>query len=75
MPALSSESSFQPLVRLLDYAHYFFAGLVLITAVLLTWQHYGMEKVINLAGADFPVFIEDDRIGGGASVGLIERRG
>lgn len=75
MSASSSETSFQPLVRLLGYAHYFFGGLLIITAALLGWQHYGMERVIDLTGDQFPVFIEDDRNSGGASVGSIERRG
>jgi diguanylate cyclase (GGDEF)-like protein len=34
-----------------------------------------MEKTIDLTGGQFPVFIEDDRSGGGASVGSIEQRG
>ncbi|MFN3790658.1 GGDEF domain-containing protein [Massilia sp.] len=75
MPAPFSETSFQPLARLLDYARYFFGGLLIVTAALLTWQHYGMEKVVDLTGDHFPVFIEDDRNSGGASVGRIERRG
>lgn len=75
MSASSAETPFQPIVRLLDYAHYFFAGLLVITAALLIWQHYGMEKVLDLSGDHFPVTIEDDRSGGGASVGRLERRG
>ena len=75
MSASTAEISLQPLVKLLGYARYVFGTLLAITAVLLAWQHYGMEKVVELTGDHFPVFMEDDRGGGGASVGSIERRG
>jgi diguanylate cyclase (GGDEF)-like protein len=54
-----------------------FGGLLLLTVVLLAWQHFGMETVVELAGNRFPIGIEDDRssIAGGASVGVIERQG
>jgi diguanylate cyclase (GGDEF)-like protein len=75
MPASSPESSLQPLVRLLGYARYVFGGLLLLTVALLSWQHWGMEKVVELTGDHFPVNVEDDRGGGGASVGSLERKG
>jgi diguanylate cyclase (GGDEF)-like protein len=75
MSASSAESSLQPLVRLLGYARYVFGGLLLLTVALLSWQHWGMEKVVELTSDHFPVSIEDDRAGGGASVGSLERKG
>jgi diguanylate cyclase (GGDEF)-like protein len=75
MSASTAETSLQPLVKLLGYARYVFGGLLVITAVLLAWQHYGMEKVVELTSDHVPVFIEDDRSSGGASVGSLERRG
>ena len=75
MSASSAESSLQPLVRLLGYARYVFGGLLLLTVALLSWQHWGMEKVVELTNDHFPVNVEDDRGGGGASVGSLERKG
>jgi diguanylate cyclase (GGDEF)-like protein len=75
MSAPTAESSLQPLAKLLGHARYVFGGLLVITAILLAWQHYGMEKVVELTGDHFPTYIEDDRGGGGASVGSLERRG
>ena len=75
MSASTAETSLQPLVKLLGYARYVFGGLMVVTAILLAWQHYGMEKVVELTGDHFPVYVEDDRISGGASVGSLERRG
>ena len=75
MSASSAESSLQPLLRLLGYARYVFGGLLLLTVALLSWQHWGMEKVVDLTGDRFPINVEDDRAGGGASVGSLERKG
>jgi diguanylate cyclase (GGDEF)-like protein len=75
MSVPSTETSLQPLVRLLGHARYVFAGLLLITVVLLVWQRYGMEKVVELTGDHFPLWVEDDRSGGGASVASLERKG
>jgi diguanylate cyclase (GGDEF)-like protein len=75
MQAATPESSLQPLRRLLGHARYVFGGLLLITIVLFCWQHFGMEKVIELTGNHFPVNVEDDRAAGGASVGSLERKG
>ena len=77
MPASTPASSLQPLARILGHARYVFGGLLLLTAVLLTWQHFGMEKVVELTNGRFPIGIEDDRSSsaGGASVGVIEREG
>jgi diguanylate cyclase (GGDEF)-like protein len=75
MSASSAESSLQPLLRLLGQARYVFGGLLLSTVVLLSWQHWGMERVVEVTGDHFPVNVEDDRVGGGGSVGSIERKG
>lgn len=75
MSTSTPESSLQPLVRLLDHARHVFGGLLLITIVLFCWQHFGMEKVVELTGDHFPVNVEDDRAGGGASVGSLEHKG
>jgi diguanylate cyclase (GGDEF)-like protein len=75
MSASSAELSLQPLVRLLGYARYVFGGLLIVTVLLLAWQRYGMENVVELTGDRFPVHIEDDRTAGGASVGSLERKG
>jgi diguanylate cyclase (GGDEF)-like protein len=75
MSASSADSSLQPLIRLLGYARYVFGGLLLLTVALLSWQHWGMEKVVELTGDHFPAYVEDDRGGGGASVGSLERKG
>jgi diguanylate cyclase (GGDEF)-like protein len=75
MSASTAESSLQPLVKLLGYARYVFGGLLVITAILLAWQHYGMEKVVELTGDHFPIWVEDDRSGGGGSVASIEKNG
>jgi diguanylate cyclase (GGDEF)-like protein len=52
-----------------------FGGLLILTAVLIAWQHYGMERVVELTRDHFPVGVEDDRTAGGASVGSLERKG
>ena len=75
MSVSSAESSLQPLARLLGYARYVFGGLLLLTVILLVWQHFGMEKVVELAGNHYPVKIESDGNEGGESKGWIERKG
>ena len=75
MSVSPAESSLQPLARLLGYARYVFGGLLLLTVVLLVWQRFGMEKVVELAGNRFPVQVGDDRSESGASVGSLEKKG
>jgi diguanylate cyclase (GGDEF)-like protein len=75
MSVSSADSSLQPLARLLGYARYVFGGLLLLTIVLLVWHHYGMEKVVELAGNRFPVRIESDGNEGGESKGWLEHKG
>jgi len=77
MSASTTASSLQPLARILDQGRYVFGGLLLLTAGLLAWHHFGMEAVVELAGSHFPIGIEDDRTSsaGGASIGLVERKG
>lgn len=52
-----------------------FAVLMLLTAGLLLWQHYGMERVIDLTDPRFGVYADDDRQSGGGSGGSVARRG
>ena len=75
MSAPSAASSLQPLVRLLAHARHVFGALLLLTVVLLAWHHFGMEQVIELSADRFPARVEDDRGGGGASIGTLERKG
>ena len=75
MSVSPAESSLQPLARLLGYARYVFGGLLVLTLVLLVWQRFGMEKVVELAGNRFPVQVGDDRSENGVSVGSLEKKG
>jgi len=67
--------SLQSLTRLLRSARYAFAVLLALTVGLVTWHHFGMEKVIDLTDGRYPVGVEDDRQSNGTSVGSLERRG
>lgn len=71
----SNDLSLQPLSRILRSARTIFGVLLVATILLLTWHHYGMEKVVELADGRYPISVDDDRMSGGASVGSIERRG
>jgi diguanylate cyclase (GGDEF)-like protein len=76
MAANYPDSSFQPLVRILAQARFAFGALLVLTVVLLTWHHFGMERELELTSGQFPIQVDDDRSNnGGASVGWIERRG
>jgi diguanylate cyclase (GGDEF)-like protein len=75
MSVSPAESSLQPLARPLGYARYVFGGLLLLTVILLVWQHFGMEKVVELAGNQFPSRIESDGKDGGESKGWLEHKG
>lgn len=52
-----------------------FAVLVFLTAGLLLWQHYGMERVVDLTDPRFGVYVDDDRQSGGSSSGSVARSG
>jgi diguanylate cyclase (GGDEF)-like protein len=71
----SNAMSLQPLSRILHNARYVFGALILLTVALLTWHHYGMERIIKLTGGQFPIAVEDDRPSGGHSEGSLERHG
>ena len=50
--------------------------LMIATIVLLTWHHYGMERVVELSDRKkTPVQVTDDRGSGGGSVATLERDG
>jgi diguanylate cyclase (GGDEF)-like protein len=71
----SNAHSFLPLARILHSARYIFGALLVLTVVLMTWHHYGMERTIDFTGGQYPITVEDDRTTGGASVGTLEQRG
>lgn len=70
-----TDSSFARLARTLGYARYLFAGLLVLTIVLLVWQHYGMEEVVNLTDPRFLLSADSDANSGGRSQASMERRG
>ncbi len=64
--AASTPTSVIP--RLLAQAPIFFGTLLVLTATLLVWHHYGMERVFELsARSPFVVAAVSDSEGGGAS--------
>jgi diguanylate cyclase (GGDEF)-like protein len=71
----STDQSFARLARTLGYARYLFAGLLVLTIALLAWQHYGMEKTVDLADPSFLVHTDGDSASGGKSQASVERRG
>ncbi|WP_027867290.1 GGDEF domain-containing protein [Massilia alkalitolerans] len=52
-----------------------FIALLLVTMALLCWQHYGMERVVDIIDPHFELYAEDDRISSGKSEASIERNG
>jgi diguanylate cyclase (GGDEF)-like protein len=75
MRTFSNALSLQPLSRILHNARYVFGALIVLTAVLLTWHQYGMERTFEMTGEHIPITVEDDRSTGGHSEGYLERRG
>ncbi len=62
--------------RALRLMQYLVGALMLATVVLLVWQHYGMERVIELSGTSGNSYnAQDDRGNGGASVATLARNG
>lgn len=50
-------------------------GLIVFTAILIAWQHFGMEKVMEFSAASGrPVELVDDRLQQGGSVARLTRR-
>jgi diguanylate cyclase (GGDEF)-like protein len=60
---------------MLRRARYVFGALFLLTAALLTWNHYGMESTVDLMADQFPASVDDDHVSNGESTGTLERRG
>ncbi|HSC81363.1 MAG TPA: GGDEF domain-containing protein [Chitinolyticbacter sp.] len=52
------------------------AALVVLCAVLLLWQHFGMNRVLRIDGnSGYSVEVSDDRSNGGQSVATLKRQG
>ncbi|MFB9246470.1 GGDEF domain-containing protein [Massilia antarctica] len=50
-------------------------GLIVLTAALLIWQHFGMERIMEFSAASGrPVELVDDRLQQGGSVARLTRR-
>jgi len=49
--------------------------LLLVTVVSLAWQHYGMDRVVEINGLNVNAVVNDDRLDEGASVARLERDG
>lgn len=59
-----------------SFMRYVTAVLMASTIGLLTWHHYGMERVIEISGRkNIALQVTDDRISGGGSVATLERDG
>src|SRR5689334_6634638 len=61
--------------RALKIMQYLVGALMFLTIVLLVWQHYGMERVVELSprGA-YPYAVFNDAVDGGASIASAEVR-
>jgi diguanylate cyclase (GGDEF)-like protein len=73
--SLRSRSEFGPLLGMLSHARRGLAALVVITAGLLVWHHYGMERVVTLTVANAGTLVDADHENGGASVASLVRHG
>jgi diguanylate cyclase (GGDEF)-like protein len=55
--------------RALKLMQYLVGGLMALTIILLTWQHFGMERVLELsATGKYPYQVFNDEVDGGASI-------
>jgi diguanylate cyclase (GGDEF)-like protein len=68
-------ASFDSLRALLRRARLVLVLMLAATAGLLLWHHFGMTRTVELNAAAVPVKVEDDRGGGGGSVGTVARAG
>jgi diguanylate cyclase (GGDEF)-like protein len=75
MQPASTDSSFNHLAHTLRQARRLIAGLVVLTVALLNWQHYGMERIVDLNDSRFAVTAEGDQTSGGNSRASVTRRG
>ena len=63
-----------PSSRALSLTHYTVGALMLLTAVLLVWHHFGMTRTYELsADSEQVAQTRDDRGDGGASVAVLQR--
>ncbi|MFP5391975.1 MAG: GGDEF domain-containing protein [Gammaproteobacteria bacterium] len=69
----STSTAVSPLGKLLARARLALVLLIVVTAVLVTWQRYGMERIIEVDSRNAAVFVDDDRSAGGATVATLER--
>jgi diguanylate cyclase (GGDEF)-like protein len=70
-----TDSSFNDLSHTLRRARRMIASLCVLTVLLLAWQHYGMERIIDLNDSRFAVTVDGDQSSGGNSHASVERRG
>ncbi len=62
-PASSSQS--QPLLRSVRHARFSVAILMVVTVIMLLWNHSGMERVVEISAKNnVPVAHDDDQVGG-----------
>lgn len=61
--------------KLLAHSRLALALLVVATIVLVLWQRYGMERIIEVTGRQGLVYVDDDRSSGGASTARLEMPG
>jgi diguanylate cyclase (GGDEF)-like protein len=69
-PIASSPS--QTISKLLSHSRLALGVLVVLTVVLVLWQRYGMERVVEVTGRVGLVYVDDDRSSGGASQARLE---
>lgn len=71
----SSFASPSPTIgKLLAHSRLALVVLVLLTVVLVLWQRFGMERLVEVTGREAPVYVDDDRSSGGASRATLERQ-
>ncbi|WP_148716197.1 GGDEF domain-containing protein [Chitinolyticbacter meiyuanensis] len=61
-------------MRIASFSRMGAAAMVALSAVLLLWQHFGMNRVLRIDGhGEFQVAVSDDRSNGGQSVATLKR--
>ncbi|GAA5784716.1 GGDEF domain-containing protein [Chitiniphilus shinanonensis] len=61
-------------MRIVKYPRFSVLVMLLLSGVLLLWQHFGMNRVIRIdAATTLPMALQDDRSSGGASVARLIR--
>jgi diguanylate cyclase (GGDEF)-like protein len=75
MPAQPSRSDIAPLMGVLSHVRHGLVVLLVLTVGLLTWHHYGMERVVELTVANTVAETGADDEAGGASAATLTREG